>query len=103
MKHRLVRLWLGICLAEIMLMLLVEVAGWLHVHLSGDPSAGDGYGFTMAFFWMVISAPWPMLAPIEWFENHFWALFVGGALLNSLLLAVAILLVRTLWRRACRS
>ena len=97
------KLWLGISLVEIGLMLLLQAAGWLHAHFSNDPSVADGYGFAQAFLWVVFSAPWPALAPYEWFDDHFWALFVGGAVLNSLLLAAGITLLRMLWRKVSRA
>jgi len=98
MKRVFIKVWVGFWGTVLLVHLLLFVVGTVHQALSDDPFTGEGYGFVLAFVWVVLSSPWFELMSPWWLENDilFYAALGLGVLLNSLLLAGAVALLYAL-------
>ena len=85
MKRTFIRLLTGYWVLALGMTLLLFLVAGAHQLLSDDPSVGDGYGFALAFLWLLLAAPWPAVLPLDGMLGQ-WILAVG-MLLNSLIFA----------------
>ena len=96
MKRTFVRLLLGYWGLAFALTLVVFMMSGVHQLLSEDPSAGDGDGFALAFLWLVLAAPWPVVWPQDGMMEP-WMLLVG-MLINSVMVATVGAALKGAWQ-----
>ncbi len=96
MRRAFVRLLMGYLGMALGLTLLLFLVAGAHQLMSDDPSVSDGYGFALAFLWLLLAAPWPAVLPLDEVMGH-WELAVG-VLINGLIIAAVGAALRGVWQ-----